>query len=171
MTDLYDYDNAYTKYSKTLDNKPMPLHSWDLFSTNFDKLKASLDDAKILDDLAKKSHWTTEWDFSSELQKENVIVVTDAQLNIVFASQNIIDMTGYSSEEILGKNPKMFQGEETSLEELQKIRTALNMQKPFEKTLINYKKNGEKYLCHIKGFPVFNSKKELVNFVAFEKAA
>lgn len=171
MIDLYDYDEAFSKYSKTLENKPMPLHSWDLFSSNFDKLRISFSDGKKLETFAQKNHWNQNWDFTRELQQENVIVVTDNRLNIVFASQNIFEMTGYSSEEIIGENPKMFQGMETSDEEKKTIREAIQLHKPFENTILNYKKNGETYLCHIKAFPVFNDKNELVNFLAFEKVA
>ncbi|WP_296143964.1 PAS domain-containing protein [uncultured Flavobacterium sp.] len=171
MTDLDDYDNAFARYSKTMENKTMPLYSWDLFSTYFDKLKTSVLDSGKLKLLSKNNKWIENWDFNAELQKENVIVVTDTDLNIVFASQNIIEMTGYSSEEILGKNPKIFQGKNTSLLERKAIREAISLQKPFNKTIVNYKKNGEAYVCQIKGFPVFNMKNELVNFVAFEKAA
>jgi len=171
MTNLTDYDNAFSRYSKTLENRPMPLHSWDLFNSYFDLLKAKIFDGGKLELLAKNNNWAKSWDFTEELQNENVIVVTDIQLNIVFASQNIIKMTGYSSEEILGKNPKIFQGKDTSIEERNFIREAINLQKPFEKTVTNYKKNGETYLCQIKGFPIFNAKNELVNFLAFEKAA
>jgi len=171
MTDLDDYDNAFARYSKSMENKTMPLHSWDLFSSYFDKLKASIFDGGQLKLLSKNNNWVDDWDFTAALQKENVIVVTDAHLNIVFASQNIIEMTGYSSEEILGKNPKIFQGKETSLLERKAIREAISSHKPFDKRIINYKKNGEAYICQIKGFPIFNSKNELVNFVAFEKAA
>lgn len=171
MTDLSDYDNAFSRYSKTLDNRPMPLHSWDLFSSHFDALKTAVSDGKKLELFAKSREWSKNWNYTEELQKENVIVITDTQLNIVFASQNIIKMTGYSSDEILGKSPKIFQGKETSTTESKLIREAIDLHKPFEKTIVNYKKNGETYLCHIKGFPVFNGKNELVNFVAFEKAA
>lgn len=171
MTDLSDYDNAFSRYSKTLENRPMPLHSWDIFSSHFDALKAAVSDSKKLESFAKDHEWSAAWNFTEELQKENVIVVTDAQLNIVFASQNIIKMTGYSSEEILGKNPKIFQGKETSTATSALIRGAINLKKPFDSTIVNYKKNGEAYLCQIKAFPVFNGKNELVNFVAFEKAA
>jgi hypothetical protein len=35
---------------------------------------------------------------------------------------------------------------------------------------VNYNKNGEIYICLIKGFPVFNIKGKLSHFIAFEKA-
>jgi hypothetical protein len=40
---------------------------------------------------------------------------------------------------------------------------------PFEKKVLNYKKNGETYQCLIKGYPVFNSKGDVSHFIAFEK--
>lgn len=171
MSELNEYEKALEKYSKTLEGRPMPLHSWDFFSYYFDDLKSAISDISQLKGLSKDKKWLADWDFSEQLQQEKVIVVTDANLKIVFASQNIIKMTGYSFEEVVGKSPKIFQGKGTSKKDLQHIREAIDSKIPFEKTIINYKKNGETYPCHIKVFPVFNAKNEVVNFIAFEKAA
>ena len=80
-------------------------------------------------------------------------------------------MNGYREEEILGNSPKMFHGEATCQTVSKEIRNAIELQVPFEKTVLNYKKNGETYLCLIKGFPIFDSKGKLSHFIAFEKAA
>ena len=58
-----------------------------------------------------------------------------------------------------------------SKEKRAEINQAIATQKPFEATLINYKKNGEIYECHIRSFPIFNKKGELTHFIALEKAA
>lgn len=171
MSELNEYGKALEKYSKTLEGKPMPLHSWDFFSYYFDDLKATISDISQLKGMSKDKKWIANLDFSEQFQQEKVIVVTDVDLKIVFASQNIIKMTGYSFEEIVGKSPKIFQGKETSKRDLQQIREAIESKIPFEKTIINYKKNGETYTCHIKSFPLFNSKNEVVNFIAFEEVA
>lgn len=171
MQEFNEYEKAVIKYSKSLDINIMPLNSWDVFASHYETLKKSLLDLKELDILSKQLKWKGHFDVSKELYEGNVVVVTDVNLNIVFASKNIIKMTGYSFDEVLGKSPKMFQGEATSKEELQEMREAINLRKPFEKTIVNYKKNGEIYHCHIKAFPVFNHKKEFSNFIAFEKAA
>ena len=97
--------------------------------------------------------------------------MTDVKLKIVFASHNIVNMNGYCEEEVLGKSPKMFQGEATNATTSSEIRKAIVEQKPFEKTVMNYKKNGDVYACIIKGYPVFNNKGELIHYIAFEKAA
>jgi hypothetical protein len=64
----------------------------------------------------------------------------------------------------------MFQGQSSSVLTSSKIRKQFNC-KPFEQTVVNYNKNGEIYICLIKGFPVFNIKGKLSHFIAFEKAA
>jgi hypothetical protein len=65
----------------------------------------------------------------------------------------------------------MFQGQKTSEITSSEIRLAIELKQPFEKTVLNYKKNGDTYLCLIKGFPVFNTKGDVTHFIAFEKAA
>lgn len=171
LSELNEYEKAVENYSKMIEGKPMPLHSWDFFSYYYNDLKAAVSDVFQLKGIAKEKKWIADWDFTQELQQEKVIVVTDVNLKIVFASKNIIKMTGYSFDEVVGKSPKVFQGKETSKTDLKHIREAIDSRLPFEKTIINYKKNGEAYSCHIKAFPIFNAKQEIVNFIAFEKAA
>jgi hypothetical protein len=77
-------------------------------------------------------------------------------------------MNGYKIAEVIGKKPSMFQGAASSAETKKQIREAINKQIPFEATIANYRKNKEVYDCLIKGFPVFDKSKNLVNFIAFE---
>ena len=170
MTNLNNYDNAFSRYYNALENRTMPLNSWDFFTSHFYALKSKVSDASELQQLAAKKNWVQQWNFKKQLERK-VIVVTDAKLSIVFASQNMVQMSGYSPEEIIGKTPKMFQGEKTSKTTLQEIRMAISEGKPFDKVIVNYKKNGETYKCHIKGFPVFDKNNKLSNFIAFERAA
>ncbi|MEZ0007850.1 PAS domain S-box-containing protein [Flavobacterium sp. 28YEA47A] len=171
MLDLNEYENAQKEHSAMRNGIPMPLYSWDFFGDYLEHLKIILSDLSKLKTLSKSNQWKFNWNFEEELQKDHVVVVTDSFLNIVFASENIIGMTGYASKEVLGKSPKLFQGAKTSKNDLKLIREAINAKIPFEKTITNYKKNGETYSCHIKAFPVFNRKKQVINFIAFEKAA
>jgi hypothetical protein len=63
----------------------------------------------------------------------------------------------------------MFQGHSSNVLTSSKIRKG-NSTQAFEQTVVNYNKNGEIYICLIKGF-VFNIKGKLSHFIAFEKAA
>lgn len=171
MPELEKYNNAMQYLSVNQESNQMPLHSWDFFSDYYETLKEALEDVNHIQEIAQENRWNGNWNFLNALQEQKTVVVTDANLKIVFASQNITQMTGFETQEIIGNTTKMFQGKKTSKKDLKEIREFIDSQKAFEKTILNYKKNGEEYNCVIQAFPIFNSKKQLVNFVAFEKAA
>ncbi|WP_035669259.1 PAS domain-containing protein [Flavobacterium sp. 83] len=171
MTSFKQYDVAISEYHMGLSVKRLPVFSWDFNHEFIVELKNSFLDLNKLKSIALKNKWTSDnLDLKSRL-KEEVIIVTDANLSIVFASHNMFKMNGYVEAEVLGKNPKMFQGYATDLTTSNEIRDAIQLKQPFEKTVMNYKKNGDLYVCLIKGFPVFNLKGDLSHYIAFEKAA
>ena len=120
--------------------------------------------------IAHAERWSDSSFFEDEiLGKNHIVVVTDADLNIVHASNSIFDMNGYRPSEIIGKKPKMFQGEKTCKKTSSEIREAINKQESFEATVLNYRKDGTTYNCWIKGIPIRNTKGDVVNFIAFER--
>ncbi|MDR6966712.1 PAS domain S-box-containing protein [Flavobacterium arsenatis] len=171
MVGLKEYEKAQSDYSSNLTLNRMPLASWDFYGAFLQDLNSNFLDLKQLKALTINNNWISDFDFETELQDENVIVVTDSTLKIVFASHTILKMTGYQSQEVIGESPKLFQGKATSRKTSAEIRMAIENQEPFEKTVVNYRKSGETYDCHIKGFPIFNKKGKLSHFIAFEKVA
>jgi len=165
------YDTALAKQFVRGSVCAMPLVSWDIYAQFLLQTNLLVNDVNSLNQIASKNHWKSTWDFKESLQDETVIVVTDAKLKIVFASKNIKKMNGYEVKEVIGNSPKMFQGQQTDLKVSNEIRQAIINKIPFEKNVINYCKDGSLYKCHIKGYPVFNSKGEVTNFIAFEKIA
>ncbi|MBC7440543.1 MAG: PAS domain-containing protein [Flavobacterium sp.] len=157
------YDNACAKYYNSLNIKCLPLTTWEFRNEHFSE-------AIIYKKLLTK--WNTKQDYLKQAHKENrELIVTDKNFRIVFVSDTISNISGYRKEEILGKTPRMFQGEATSLATRQKIKIALTQQKPFKEVILNYKKNGESYWCEIEAFPIFDKKGEFINYVALEKIA
>ena len=171
MNNFKQYDEAIARYHSSLNIKTVPVISWNFQHEFLGLIKNIFVDYNKLTTLASQSKWTNNnWDLQSRL-KEEVIILTDTKLNIVFASSNMIKMNGYVEAEVLGKSPKIFQGKSTDLIISNEIRTAISLEEPFEKTVMNYKKNGDVYACLIKGFPIFNGKGQLSHYIAFEKAA
>lgn len=168
---LLEYEKAIAKYNAGLTLKPMPLISWDLFSQSFSNKHATVFDASALHKLETKNNWNTSWDFNQKLQNDTVIVVTNSDLKIVFASRNIVKMNGYNPKEVIGKSPKMFQGQDTDASISYEISQAIKQKQSFEKVVVNYCKDGSTYKCHIQGHPIFNKEGKLINFIAFEKIA
>ena len=171
MNNFTQYDEAIAKYHSSLNIKKVPVASWNFHDDFLVLIKNIFVDLNKLDSFASQSKWIhNNWDMKTRLREE-VVILTDTKLNIVFASHNMRKMNGYVEEDVLGKNPKIFQGKATDLGISNEIRTAISLQQPFEKTVMNYKKNGDVYLCLIKGFPIFNRKGQLSHYIAFEKAA
>ncbi len=167
---MKEYDNAAYRYYSALDLKSLPLMSWDIYGLYFDILCKNYDDVIALLRLSEDNKWSYISKFNEALlQKEQVILVTDTQLNIVHATHNIVRMNGYSPDEIVGKRPKLFQGKGTSKKTTGQIRKAIESRMPFEAVILNYRKDGSTYNCWLRGEPIFDTSGELVNFIAYEK--
>ncbi|RYE22102.1 MAG: PAS domain-containing protein [Sphingobacteriaceae bacterium] len=146
------------------------LMSMDVFLTGYRKAQTLADDKIALEKLAFVHQWKHRFNFTEQLfYKGNSVIVTTPQQKIVFASSNIMGLTGYQPDEIVGHTPVLFQGEKTEAHTRVSIRRLVEKQMAFDETVINYRKNGSLYKCHIKGFPIFNRSKTLVNYIAFEK--
>jgi PAS domain S-box-containing protein len=157
-----------TKSDEIPYSNTVPLLAWDFHYEYLNELRAIFADLKKVDKISSRFKWNDKnLDIKNRILDE-VILVTDANLKIVFASNGIKKMTGYAESEIIGKTPKMFQGPKTSETVLKEIKIAIQSQVPFEKILENYKKDGKIYKCKINSVPIFNLKGELSHFIAFE---
>jgi PAS domain S-box-containing protein len=75
----------------------------------------------------------------------NGVTLSDPDLPdnpIVYANDVFERMTGYSQDEIIGRNCRFLQGDDHDQPELAEIRAALTEQRPVEVTLRNYRKDG-----------------------------
>lgn len=149
---------------------PLPLMSWDFFALEFQKNSMLLQEVNAFEQRAELERWKEPFDFREKLlPQEQVIVLTDPELNIVHATANIYQMNGYTAKELVGQKPKIFQGEKTCSKTNARISAAIRELKPFEETIVNYRKDGSLYKCWIQGQPVYNKAGELIHFIAFEK--
>lgn len=72
-------------------------------------------------------------------------VISDPSLPdcpIVYASDEFLAMTGYCREEVLGRNCRFLQGEDTDRETVAAVRDAIEQGKECTVRLLNYKKDG-----------------------------
>ena len=167
-----DFFEGNKKHSnETFIRNSAPIMAWEFRYEFMNELKAAQEDLKRLKVFSSKFKWNSEELNIKDRIGEETVVITDLEQKIVFASSGILSMTGYSENEILGKTPKMFQGPSTSEIALKEIREAIKSRVPFDKTVLNYKKNGRTYKCKIEGYPVFNVKGKITHYIAFEKAA
>ena len=95
---------------------------------------------------------------------DDMIVVTQADANadgdrpIVYVNAAVERRTGYSRDALLGRDPRMLQGPETSLAERQRIREALAQWQQVTVELLNYTRTGEPYWVEMTISPVADAR-------------
>ena len=76
------------------------------------------------------------------------VLITDPVLPdnpIVFANKSFAAMTGYSMEEVMGRNCRFLQGSETDQNEIDKLRVAIKEKESVFIEVLNYKKDGRRF--------------------------
>ncbi len=87
---------------------------------------------------------------------------------IVYANEAFEMITGYSSDEILGKNCRFLQGDDREQKEIGKIRDAIQNRKHVTVTLRNYRKNGELFYNQFSIRPLFDREGNLLYFLGVQ---
>ncbi len=111
-------------------------------------------------------------DYVIEQSISHGLLITDpAQTDnpITYANKALEKMTGYSREEILGRNCRFLQGEETDPQSISKVRDAIAEHREVTVTLKNYRKDGSTFWNEFTLSPVQDSAGETVNFVAVQQ--
>jgi PAS domain S-box-containing protein len=156
---------------KTTATTYSPLLSFDIFLDHYHKtikqLKSKADIAQMKNHLPAIVTDSIETRIHEEYY--DAIVVTDIRQNIVWVSEGFYEMTGYSSRYAIGKQPSFLQGKDTQEATKKSIRINLDKDHSFTGSIINYKKNGEEYLCQLKLFPLKNKKNQVTHYLALER--
>lgn len=84
-------------------------------------------------------------------QSNSMLMTTDKNRNITWVNKAFTTITGYSMEEVIGKNPgKVLQGPLSKPDTIQQFREALAAGTDFDCELINYKKDHTPYWVNIR---------------------
>lgn len=96
------------------------------------------------------------------------VILTDSERRIQWVNDDFTNITGYTFEDVIGQKPSILQGRNTTKSSIEHIRKGLESLTPFKADIVNYRKDGEEYLCRLIIHPIFNIDDELTNFIAFE---
>lgn len=86
---------------------------------------------------------------------------------LIYVNDAFLKMTGYSREEVLGKNCRFLQGNDRDQKARQTIRRALTKNEPVTVQINNYKKTGEMFLNELHIAPIRNGK-DVTHFVGVQ---
>ncbi len=87
---------------------------------------------------------------------------------IVYANKAFENMTGYSQEEIIGRNCRFLQGEDREQEARYQLRQAIENSEPTEVTIRNYRKDGQLFYNHLMISPLFDSNGKVLYFLGVQ---
>nr|AML79192.1 putative LOV domain-containing protein [Frankenia laevis] len=76
---------------------------------------------------------------------------------IVFASRGFLKMCGYSKEEVIGRNGRIFQGPLTDRRTVMEIREAIREERAIQISILNYRKDGKPFWMLFHMTPVFSA--------------
>ncbi len=96
------------------------------------------------------------------------IIITDPEAKIVYANEAAYRITGYSHEEMIGNNPRLWGGQ-MGKEFYQKMWQQIKFEKkPFRSEIRNKRKNGELYTAIMTISPILDEKNNLLGFIGLE---
>lgn len=102
-------------------------------------------------------------------QSPVAISITDIKATIIYANEAFQRLTGYTSEEVLGRNQSILSYKVTPPEVYQELWGNLMSLKPWNGVLVNKRKDGERYLANLTVAPVLGVDAETSYYLALHR--
>ena len=99
------------------------------------------------------------------------VMITKAEPGypVVYVNDAFAEITGYSSEEIVGQSPAILQGPKTDPAVLARLNQALSEGKLFHGEAINYRKDGSEFVMEWKIVPIKNEEEVTSHYLALQR--
>lgn len=97
------------------------------------------------------------------------ISITDLQANILYANRAFSKVTGYRSEEVIGKNESILSNHTTPRLAYQALWGRLMQKKPWSGLLVNRRKDDSLYLAELSVAPVLNQEEDVIYYLGMHR--
>ncbi|MFL0797954.1 MAG: response regulator [Cellvibrionaceae bacterium] len=99
------------------------------------------------------------------------ISITDGRspdMPLIYVNAAFSKITGYSKDEVIGKNCRFLQGEFTDKATVEKLKQAIEKREECHVDLINYKKDGETFWNSLTISPLYDHNDEFISYVGVQ---
>ncbi|NGZ75604.1 sensor histidine kinase [Saccharibacillus alkalitolerans] len=93
---------------------------------------------------------------------------TDPEQPLIFVNEHFLRLTGYSREEVIGRNCRFLQGPDTRSETRREIRERLELCLPVRTEILNYRRDGSPFWNEINIDPIFDAEGRCIMFVGLQ---
>lgn len=97
------------------------------------------------------------------------IIITDLGGNIVFVNNEFLSKTGYSEDEVIGKNPRILKPKTKSTTDYEYLWKTITSGNIWHGEFLNVKKNGEYFYESASITPLFDDKGKIIQFLAIKE--
>ncbi|TXT34537.1 MAG: signal transduction protein, partial [Chitinophagaceae bacterium] len=97
------------------------------------------------------------------------IIISDLAGNILYTNKKFVEVSGYSSEEVIGKNPRILKSGHTSDAEYKLLWESIAQGKSWKGEFHNKHKKGSFYWESAAIYPIKNGEDEVVQFLAIKE--
>ncbi|HPD87172.1 MAG TPA: PAS domain S-box protein, partial [Proteiniphilum sp.] len=97
------------------------------------------------------------------------IIITDTEANVSYASKAFETITGYLTDEVIGKNMRILKSGKNKKELYAKIWQTIQSGKMWEGELINRKKDGSYYWEHMSITPLYEKEHQFTGYLAIQQ--
>ena len=117
----------------------------------------------------KKAYETIQKLSKSIEQSPSTIVIADVLGNIEYVNPKFREITGYTTEEVIGQNPRILQSGETPPEKYKELWNKITSGEVWRGEFLNRKKNGDLFWEWVTMTSIKNNHGEITNYIAIKE--
>jgi PAS domain S-box-containing protein len=102
-------------------------------------------------------------------QSSSSVIITDLKGNIEYVNETFITITGYSRDEVIGRNPRLLKSGKTPSKTYVDMWATLTKGDPWQGEVINRNKYGDEYIELIKITPVRQSNGNITHYLGLKE--
>jgi len=179
-----DYRKTYyERLEKRRKNEPLPSR-YELFGITKDgekiELEVSVTEIQwkgkpaiqgIYQDITKRKIREKQISILSKAVNQSpiIVVITDINGNIEYVNPKFTEVSGYNSEEVIGKNPRLLKGDKKSKDDYKFLWNTLLSGNEWQGEFLNRKKNGDLYCVSASICPIIDDDGKITHYIAIEE--
>ncbi len=104
--------------------------------------------------------------YKEAIEQNNIISKTDTKGIITFVNDEFCKISGYSREELIGKNHNIVRDPSIAASKFELLWKTINSKKTYKSTVKNIAKNGNAFYVNTTIIPILNENEEIEEFIA-----